>query len=121
MAWQIDPDARKPPQAAPDKPKRRVSRQRRERMDRDAEYLALKDMYLAENPECTFASCVVPATQIHHIVRGTAGRARSLLNTNTWLGVCGGECHDALERLPVEIQIAIKQNSVRLTIERLRR
>jgi hypothetical protein len=100
----------------PERVKRRTSRQKRQRQTRDEEYLALRDMYLAENPNCW---CGYPATEVHHIVRGTAGRSRSLLNTNTFLGVCR-DCHGRMEQLPWVDQVAIKQATIIQTVERLR-
>ncbi len=108
--------ARQPTTPEP-KPKARVTRQRRARLNRDAEYLVLHDIYLEENPECV--RCGKPATQIHHIVGGTAGRARSLLNSDTWLGVCSTVCHDKVDSLKLETQLKLKQINVKKTIERL--
>jgi hypothetical protein len=119
MATEFRPN-RKPP-VPQERPKQRISRQRRKRLDKDAEYTALMDIYLEQNPICAAPYCYKQSTAIHHIVRGTAGRARSLLNTNTWLGVCGDECHDQLERLSWCEQVEIKQSEVRMTIERLRK
>lgn len=111
---------RKPPKADPDKPTpARVTRQRRDRLNRDAEYLFVHDIYLEENPTCVL--CGKQAKQIHHVVRGDAGRARSLLNSDTWLGVCDSVCHDIVEKLPPENQIRLKQQSVAVTIRRLRK
>jgi cytochrome c553 len=86
------------------------------RMDRDAIYNAIRDVYLLENPNCW---CGYPATEVHHIVRGTAGRSRALLNTNTFLGVCG-DCHGRIEKMPWVDQVAIKQATIIQTVERLR-
>jgi hypothetical protein len=108
-----------PPKAA--KPKgRRVSRQRRERLNDDAFYLVLHDAYLAANPICTRPGCVRPSRFIHHICSGTAGKAASLLNTNTWLEYCDEECHEFIECLPFELQRALKALRVQETIDRLR-
>lgn len=118
---QINPDIRQLPPPKAEKPKgRRVTRQRRERLNRDAEYLVLRDIYLQQNPLCVFRACGRPASEVHHVVRGTAGRSRSLLNSDTYLGVCH-EHHDAIEKLTPEQQIKLKQRTVRQTIERLRR
>ncbi len=95
-----------------------LTRQRRERLSKDATYLVLRDLYLESNPFCV--RCGKKSTQVHHVCRGQF-RAQSLLNTDTWLGVCGSECHDAVEKLPIEKQVALKQRTVRLTIERLRK
>lgn len=110
-----------PPRTIPErKPKpARVTRQRRDRLNRDAEYLVIHDIYLEENKTCVL--CGQRATQIHHIVRGTAGKARSLLNPNTWLEVCSQECHDKVEKLSPEQQIRLKQRKVREAIVRLRK
>lgn len=111
---------RKPPPPQSEKKKRRITRQRRERLDRDAEYLAMRDIYLEENPKCVRPKCGKRANQVHHIVRGTAGKVRSLLNSDSWLGVCSSECHDAVEKMTPDAQIKLKQRTVRATIERLR-
>lgn len=118
---QVKPTPMYQPTPAAPKPKRRVSRQRRERMDRDAEYLAVRDVYLESNPVCSRPGCGRAAVSVHHIVRGTAGRSRSLLNADTYLGVCSDECHDAIEKMTPDAQIKLKQRTVRATIERLRR
>lgn len=97
----------------------KISRQKRERMKEDKEYLAMRDIYLEQNPACV--NCGKPANQIHHIVKGTAGKARSLLNSDTWLAVCGTECHEAVDALPIAVQISLKQRGVSSTIERLRK
>jgi 5-methylcytosine-specific restriction endonuclease McrA len=115
MASMIDPKIRKP--TPPEKrPKQRISRQRRKTMDRTAEYNAMRDIYLEENPRCYM--CHREATQVHHIVRGTAGRARSLRNTNAWLGLCQN-CHEIIPRYSLQLQSLMKQDEVRETIERL--
>jgi hypothetical protein len=110
---------RKPPAPQPKKLKQRISRQRRKRLDRDAIYLALRDIYLEENPTCMIGICQSPATEVHHICSGTAGRAASLLNQDTWLGVCH-DCHDWIESKPIWQQIEFKIEAVRETIRRLR-
>ena len=116
-AYQINPDHRKPPVNPPaKKPKQRISRQRRKRLDRDAEYNAMRDIYLEENPEC-FA-CFDDATQVHHICSGVAGRAASLLNPDTWLPCCQN-CHDKLEGTELYKQIIMKKKFAGDTINRL--
>ncbi len=113
-------ESRKPPVVDPDKPRpSRVTRQRRARLNRDAEYNAFRDLYLEQNPCCVL--CDKPATQVHHIVGGVAGRGRSLLNPDTWLGVCGTECHELIEAQSKAVQVSLKQTAVRETIERLRK
>ncbi len=96
----------------------RVTRQRRKRLNRDAEYLVLRDIYLEQNPKCVL--CGKPADQVHHIVGGTAGRARSLLNSDTWLGVCG-ICHDIISSMSPLAQSVVKAEEVKETIKRLRK
>ena len=106
----------KPP--APSQPKpARVTRQRRERLNRDAEYLVLRDIYLEENPCCVI--CPTDATEVHHICRGIY-RHRSLLNQDSWLGVCH-DCHEHVESMTVPQQIKLKLFTVKKTIERLRK
>lgn len=111
----IDSNFRKPPAPQPAKPKR-LSRQKRKRMAEDAEYNAMRDIYLEENPSCVY--CGQQSTQVHHIVRGK-DRRKGLRNPSGWLEVCG-VCHDLVEKLSWEIQACIKQNAVLRTIERLR-
>jgi hypothetical protein len=77
----------------------------------------MRDIYLEENPSCV--RCGRRARQVHHIAGGTAGRAASLLNSDTWLGVCSSECHEAVDRMTIEAQIRLKQKKVRETIKRL--
>ena len=96
--------------------KQRTSRQRRERQKRDAEYLVLRDIYLEENPRC--AVCEGKAVEVHHIVCGVAGRARSLLNSDTWLGVCS-KCHEEVEGLHWLTQVELKQVAIKETVLRL--
>lgn len=118
-AYRIDPSLRKPPRPEDVKPKpARISRQKIKRMTSTAEYNALRDIYLEQNPEC--AICGRASNQLHHICRGVH-RAGSLRNTDTVLAVCSIEHHDQLERMTVEQQIKLKQKMVRETIERLRR
>lgn len=96
-----------------------ISRQKRRKLNRDQEYLAMQAIYLEENTAC--ANCGNRATQVHHIVCGTAGRARSLLNVDTWLGVCDVQCHEAIEAMSVAQQVAVKQAVVAREVERLRK
>lgn len=117
MASRVKP---RPPYVSPpkvDKSRKRLSRQRRDRLTTDEEYNALRDIYLEQNPACEM--CGKPATEVHHIVCGTAGRAASLLNSNTWLGVCEA-CHRKCESLNWRTQMMQKLRSVRKTIEFLK-
>lgn len=110
-----------PPQKverAPGKPKQTINRRKRERMDRDAEYLALLDCYLEENQSCVV--CGKAAVEIHHICSGTAGRPISLRNQNTWLENCGTPCREKLDAMPFDEQVELKVKSVKETIARLR-
>lgn len=121
MATRIDPNRRKPPLVDPDKPRpSAITRQRRDRLNRDAEYLVLRDIFLEENPRCARPRCGGIASQLHHIVGGTAGRARSLLNSDSWLGVCSDDCHRYVETMGIDPQIILKQQAVKDTILRLR-
>jgi hypothetical protein len=103
--------------APSDRPKVRISRAKRQRINDDAVYLAMRDEYLNANPICCncpkFASCV------HHVCRGVY-RANSLLNVDTWLGCCI-ECHEKIECMTIAAQIKLKQQTVAETIKRLRK
>lgn len=83
-------------------------------------YATLRTLYLEENQQCTRPGCVRTAMFIHHICSGTAGKAASRLNTNTWLEYCDERCHEAIERLPWEMQKMLKALRVQETIDRLR-
>jgi hypothetical protein len=117
MATEFRPN-RKPPAEQPKKLKRPISRQRMARMDRDAIYNAIRDVYLLENQKC--AICPTDATEVHHIASGTAGRSRSLLNPNAWLGLCR-KCHECIPAYSIAEQIKLKQFDVKFNIERLRK
>jgi 5-methylcytosine-specific restriction endonuclease McrA len=117
MGYMIDPDRRKPPGEPPQKPKRPLSRQKLKTMDRTAVYNAIRDVYLEENPKC--CSCGCAACEVHHICRG-ANRGRSLLNVDTWLGLCG-DCHRQMDNTTLEAQIRLKLSAVRYAIGRLRK
>ena len=121
MASMIDPKSHhQSPPPAVEKPQRQGwSRQRHKNMPENELYLRLREIYLAENPYC--AKCGRPANQVHHIVRGTAGKARSRLNSDTWLGACSIECHDAIEKMTWEQQTKLKQKRIKETIVRLRK
>lgn len=113
----IDPHIRKEPAAAPVKSgPPRLTKQRRKRMSRDEEYRTLAEIYLVENPQCVLCGGV--ASQVHHVCSGIAGRAASLLNSDTWLGVCAN-CHTTIEHYPKRIQRLLKQDQVREAMERL--
>jgi hypothetical protein len=116
MATEFRPN-RKPPVPS-EKPRQPISRQKRKTMDGKAVYNTLRDIWLEQNPDC--AICQGPATEVHHIVSGTAGRARSLLNQNTWLSVCR-PCHEQAEGAPYEIELMAKIKDVLNTIWRLRK
>jgi hypothetical protein len=108
---------RKTPEPATKKAK--TSRKKLSKQTQNETYLTLKQLYLQENPKCARPGCLHNAQFIHHVCRGTA-RGGSLLNTDTWLGVCSDECHDYIERLHYSLQSMLKQDCVRETIERLR-
>jgi hypothetical protein len=120
MASKIDQSGRKPPMPK-SRPKQRISRQRRKTMNATAEYNAVRDIYLEQNPHCSNPGCSFFATQVHHIVGGTAGRARSLRNPDTWLGVCSEHCHNEVASQPVMVQAALKALMITKTIDRLRK
>lgn len=96
------------------------TKQQKERMTDEQIYSRLRDEYLAENPVCTRPGCVRVATQLHHIVSGTAGKSLSRLNPDTWLSCCSDQCHDWIEKLPFEMQKMLKALRVQETIDRLR-
>jgi 5-methylcytosine-specific restriction endonuclease McrA len=101
----------------PEKVQRRTSRQKRQRQTRDEQYLALRDIYLEENPAC--CSCGGAACEVHHICRGV-NRGKSLLNPDTWLSLCG-DCHRQMDKTTIAAQVRLKESAVRYAIERLRK
>jgi 5-methylcytosine-specific restriction endonuclease McrA len=101
----------------PERKTPRISRQKKQRMTKDQEYLRLRDIYLDENPAC--CSCGIPASEVHHICRGV-NRGRSLLNVDTWLGLCR-DCHGKMDNATFEAQVRLKERAIRYTIERLRK
>lgn len=105
------------PPAEKEKKSHRLRRRTAKRRTADDEYNALRDIYLRENPDC--AVCTCRAVQIHHIVRGNAGRAASLCNPLTWIGVCDN-CHDLMHSTSVAYQEAILFGQIGRTINRLR-
>lgn len=76
--------------AAPEKTKRRTSRQKRERQARDDEYNGISDIYKDQTRACAYCGRELPTDQMHndHIVSGVAGRAESLLHFDTWNIAC---------------------------------
>ncbi len=98
----------KPQLAKPKKVlKQRISRQRRQRLDKDAEYLAVRDIYLGDNPIC--AECGQHSTRYHHFCNG-ATRGSSLTNTDLGMGGCEehGKAWDNKGDYPMAKQFAIK-------------
>lgn len=110
------PDPPKGPIPRRDKHTPRITRQKAQRMTEDAEYNALRDVYLRENSQCCW--CTMQATEVHHICGGVA-RRKSLTNPDTWLPVCQ-ECHRVIEALPVRVQCLIKHLVTDAAIERAR-
>jgi hypothetical protein len=97
---------------------KRLNRRNRSRMKLDEIYNCMADIYLECNPNC--AMCDIKyATQVHHICRGDAGRAASLLNIDTWLGVCQ-DCHDELDGMKPVMQMRLKVQAVEKAILRLK-
>lgn len=100
-----------PQEPAPPKLKQRISKQRRKRLDRDAEYRAIVDIFATDNPTC--AECGEPFHSFHHIARGN-DRAKSLTNTDLGMGGCKKH-HDEWDdkgKCPVAKQFAIKFKSI---------
>lgn len=88
-----------------------------DRAKKDREYKKVREVYLRENPVC--ARCRgCPAVEIHHICSG-GSRAKSLANTETWLGLCHF-CHGYLQSSPIKTQVRDKLDFVLATINRLR-
>ena len=123
----IDPSFRKglpydggprpaPPQGSGAK-KPKLTRQRRKTISEDAEYNALRDIYLEQNPLCMW--CRGQATEVHHILRGKY-RRHGLRNPLTWLAVCR-RCHDVVDGFNWDIQASIQHLACLRTIERLRK
>ncbi len=94
-----------------------ITRQKLKRMDDNEIYLGMRDVYLQENPVCV--RCPNRAIEVHHVIRGV-NRSKSLLNPDTWLGVCSA-CHDRVERLPWRKQMQLKQRKIEETMLRLRK
>lgn len=95
-------------------PLRRVSPKR---AAANREYKKIREVYLRENPVC--ARCRgCPAVEIHHICSG-GSRAKSLANTETWLGLCHF-CHGFLQTSTTKTQVRHKLEMVVMTINRLR-
>ncbi len=118
----VDPGRWQPPNPKDIEPRKAIiTRQKRKAMTDEQEYNAVRDIYLEENPICAYPKCGRPANQVHHIVRGTAGKARSRKNPNTFLGACSEKHHDLIEKMTPEKQIKLKLKTVRETIERLRK
>ena len=80
------------------------------------EYAKIREVYLRENPCC--ACCIREATEIHHLCSG-GSRAKSLVNSDTWRGVCE-RCHPLIQHAKTEEQVAIKVENILRTINRLR-
>lgn len=120
LGYRINRPKKEPAPAPPARTSKPITRRKRKNLTSNEVYLAVRDIYLENNPTCDYPDCELPANQIHHICRGVF-RAASLLNTNTFLGACGTEHHDLIERMPIVEQIRLKQKSVRETIDRLRR
>lgn len=80
------------------------------------EYAKIRAVYLRENPECGW--CCNKASEIHHLCSG-GSRAKSLVNSDTWLGLCG-QCHEELQAAPIVSQVYVKVRQVIATINRLR-
>jgi hypothetical protein len=95
-----------------------LSRRNRSRMKLDDIYNCMADIYLECNPNCAMCDGS-RANQVHHICRGDAGRAASLLNTDTWLGVCS-DCHDELDGMKPVKQMRLKVLAVEKAILRLK-
>jgi hypothetical protein len=108
------PQYQPPPKVAANK---RLNRRTKPRMKLDELYNAVRDVYLEANPFC--ALCGHASTAVHHICSGNAGRSATLLNSDTWLPICG-DCHPIIERHVKPIQAEIKCSHVRETIDRLR-
>ncbi len=96
--------------------KPRITRQRAKRMSEDAEYNAVRDVYLRENPQCCW--CLKPASQVHHIAGGIH-RRKSLANPDTWLPVCD-VCHEYIAAQPVKLQCLIKHMATDAAVGRCR-
>lgn len=91
--------------------KQRISRQRRKRLDKDAEYLATRDIHLENNPDCP--ECGRPATRFHHFCNA-ADKGTSLTNTDMGMGGCEkhGAAWDNKGDYPMARQFAMKFKSM---------
>lgn len=110
----INPNLRKLPLVDPTQAKpqrynrsRRKTEQRKDRENRDAEYNVVADIVKEENQECAYCGQKLPPDQlqIDHICSGTAGRAATLLNPDTWNVSCSA---DNSEHHPIEKKILVK-------------
>lgn len=119
MASMVKPRAQYSPPPKPDKDRKRMRPNTKERAKDNREYGVLRELYLSLNPDCVIEECQRPALEIHHVCSGTAGKAATLLNTDTWLGCCTNH-HAILEALPLSVQADVKAGAVRRTIDRLK-
>jgi hypothetical protein len=102
-----------------DKLKRPISRQRMERMDKDAIYNAIGDVMKEENPVCYYCDTPMPPSELQsdHIASGIGGRAKSLLNFETINNSCA---HCNSKHLPPFEKIAAKLVAVIRATRRMR-
>lgn len=105
------------PAGAKSEKKPRYTRQRAERLSKDATYREVAAIYKSENPYCFFCGEETPALQTDHLCSGVAGRASSLLDFETWINQCP-RCHE--KKQPIEEKLAAKIRNVILAVERHR-
>jgi hypothetical protein len=119
MASMVKPRKQYEPPPKADKDRKRLRPATKERAKDNREYAVLRELYLSLNPDCVIEECTREAIEIHHVCSGTAGRAATLLNSDTWLACCTHH-HQVLEALPLSVQAAVKAAAVARTINRLK-
>ncbi len=120
MASMVKPRKQYEPPPKPDKARKGLRfAPTKERAKDNREYAVLRKLYLSLNPHCSIAECLKYAVEIHHVCSGTAGRAATLLNTDTWVGCCV-QHHSLIESWPLSVQAAVKAAAVMRTIDKLK-
>ena len=92
------------------KPRKGLPPVSKKRAKENRQHDQIHDNFMRNNPYCD-CGCGQPSEHRHHICSGTAGRDRSLFDTDTQLSVAAW-CHSAvlddLLAYPIERQVALK-------------